>query len=119
MSRFLAFLAVLALVLAPAGAMARHAFQSTQASAASTPAHSSGTMGPMSSCAEHTSKQKSDCDARCEIACASTLAVYTPLQGAGLSAPAEHGPAHMTMGAQVSPRPVVAALLERPPKFTA
>jgi hypothetical protein len=119
MSRFLALLAVLALVLAPASATARHAFHATQASAASTPAHNSGTMGSMSSCAEHASKQKSDCDARCEMACASVLAVNTPLESAGLSAPAEHGQADMTMVAEVSPRPVAAALLDRPPKFTA
>jgi hypothetical protein len=119
MSRFLAFLAVLALVLAPASAMARHALHATQASAVSTPAPSSGTMRPMSSCAEHASKQKSDCDARCEMACASVLAVYTALHGAGLSAPAEHSPAHMIMGAPVSTRTVATALLDRPPKFTA
>lgn len=115
MSRFLALLAVLALVLAPASAMARHAFHASEASAM---AHTGAMSDPMSSCAEHSSKHKSDCDARCELACASAVAVNSPLHAAGLSAPAEQGPADMTMGAPVSPRPVAAALLDRPPKFT-
>jgi len=115
MSRFLAIVAVLALVLAPASAEARHAFHVSEASVM---ARTGAMSERMASCAEHSSKQTSDCNARCELACASAVALNAPVQGAGLSAPAEQGPADMTMGAPVSPRPVAAALLDRPPKFT-
>jgi curli biogenesis system outer membrane secretion channel CsgG len=118
MSRFLALLAVIALMLAPASTAACNMVQATQTSTTSAQAQEDAMARPMTPCAEHSSKHKSGCDTRCALACTSMVAINAPSQGAGLSAPAEHGPAEAVMGTEVLPRHNGASLLDRPPKFT-
>jgi hypothetical protein len=118
MSRFLALLAVIALMLVPASTTACNVFQATQTSTTSAQAREDAMARPMTPCAEHISKHKSGCGARCALACTSMVTMNAPSEGAELSAPAEHGPAETVMGTEVLPRHNGASLLDRPPKFT-